>query len=177
MTSGIYAITCTVSGDVYIGQSKNCVKRWAGHLGDLSTGIHPNQLLQSLYDRYGLESFTFQVTKVCDVGLLDKEEKTAIAKRKPSANKLNVLRPHEYVGIAALRVSKGICFTKAHRRAGISMDILYFWERHGYNRTKAFGITWARRYRLTAVYECSKEDIDRAMEETRLWDEQQQLAV
>ena len=177
MTSGIYQITNTITGDIYVGQSKNIAKRWDQHIFDLTARTHPVDLLQNLYDTHGLESFSFQILEVCSVTNLEAKEKQAINTIKPTANRMHKPAPHECVGIGALRVAAGLSITFVIRRVGISHFVLYVWEHRGtrLNKKSTFK-TWQKRYKLAELYGCTEEDIDRAFEETRQWHESQQQA-
>lgn len=65
MSIGIYKITNTVNGKVYIGQSINIEKRWKRHIYELSKNRHGNLHLQSAWNKYGSSSFVFKVLKIC----------------------------------------------------------------------------------------------------------------
>jgi group I intron endonuclease len=65
--SGIYKITNTVNGKVYIGSAANLVKRRMTHFSSLKHGRHKNSKLQRAYDKYGKESFEFSVVLYCDI--------------------------------------------------------------------------------------------------------------
>jgi len=73
MKSGIYKIANTMNDKIYIGSSKNVVSRLSAHRRNLEKGTHPNKHLQSSYDQYGLEAFTF--IKIEDtIDLLEREQ-------------------------------------------------------------------------------------------------------
>lgn len=59
--SGIYAITCTISGKIYVGSSVDIRSRWACHKRDLNKGIHGSHHLQAAWDLYGESTFRFKV--------------------------------------------------------------------------------------------------------------------
>ncbi len=61
--SGIYAIECVVTGQLYVGGSTDIDARWIKHLSMLRLGHHHNPNLQSLYDTYGPESLRFRVVE------------------------------------------------------------------------------------------------------------------
>ena len=63
---GIYKIKCLKNGKVYIGQSVNIKKRLIEHIRELEKGTHDNQKMQSSYNKYGGNSFTFEVLEVVD---------------------------------------------------------------------------------------------------------------
>lgn len=58
---GIYKITCTITGDFYIGSSKNISKRWNAHCAPCTHKAYPNYKMYQDMDKYGLENFTFEV--------------------------------------------------------------------------------------------------------------------
>lgn len=60
-TSGIYKITNTANGRVYIGQSFNVESRVAAHKRQLVRGAHENQKLQRAWEKYGERSFSFEI--------------------------------------------------------------------------------------------------------------------
>ncbi len=57
---GIYEIRNKVTGDVYIGCSKNTKSRMQGHKSELTKNKHHNKLLQNAWNRYGNKAFTFK---------------------------------------------------------------------------------------------------------------------
>lgn len=58
---GIYCIKNLINEKRYIGQSGNILKRWNSHISDLKNGSHRNRLLQSDFDKVGIEGFSFTV--------------------------------------------------------------------------------------------------------------------
>ena len=65
-TAGIYSITCTATGDEYIGSTNNLQRRASQHLGSLKQGTHFNDHLQRAFDKYGIEKFCFIVLCSCE---------------------------------------------------------------------------------------------------------------
>jgi len=63
MTAGIYQITNTKTGVVYIGCSTQIPRRWRDHKGHLKKNKHINKSLQKDYNKYGLEELEFEVIK------------------------------------------------------------------------------------------------------------------
>ncbi len=59
--SGIYRILCKVTGDCYIGQSRDIYLRWSGHRNKLRKGEHLSVRLQSDWNKYGESAFEFAV--------------------------------------------------------------------------------------------------------------------
>lgn len=74
-TAGIYKITNTVNGRVYIGQSCNIENRLAAHRRYLVRGAHDNKRLQRAWLKYGPEAFRFeQLEAVNDNSILTDRE-------------------------------------------------------------------------------------------------------
>ena len=68
---GIYSITNTVNGKVYVGHSVDCLARLGQHRSKLKSGSHHNPHLQASVNKYGLGVFVFAEV-VC--GPFDQEE-------------------------------------------------------------------------------------------------------
>lgn len=68
---GVYKITNTINGKVYIGEALNIIGRWSKHIKDLEKGIHHSVDLQIDYYIYGIECFKFEVIQVIDSNLDD----------------------------------------------------------------------------------------------------------
>lgn len=74
MKSGIYKIENKNNGKVYIGQSIDILKRWRYHINRLSKNSHPNSHLQNAWNKYGEESFEFEILEECNNQDLCKRE-------------------------------------------------------------------------------------------------------
>lgn len=72
--SGIYKIVCLVNGKVYIGSSKNLVKRFNKHKRALIKGDHHSIALQNSFNKYGIGAFNIEILERCDVNLLQERE-------------------------------------------------------------------------------------------------------
>ena len=60
--AGIYKITCSSNGRVYIGETKCIPSRWISHKSDLRRlKGKTNPLLQEDWDKFGESAFTFKV--------------------------------------------------------------------------------------------------------------------
>ena len=71
---GIYKITNIVNKKVYIGQSINVLQRWSQHKQHLKGGYHNNDHLQRSWNKYGADSFAFDLLERCtEEELNDKE--------------------------------------------------------------------------------------------------------
>jgi group I intron endonuclease len=58
---GVYCITNTANGKVYVGSSINLKRRWDGHKRDLRRQKHHNIKIQNAWNYYGEEKFEFSV--------------------------------------------------------------------------------------------------------------------
>lgn len=73
---GIYKIENITNGKVYIGSSKNIENRWKQHKTLLRSGKHHSQHLQYSWNKYGEDSFSFEVIEddISQEELLIKEQ-------------------------------------------------------------------------------------------------------
>ena len=62
---GIYKITNTINGKIYIGQSARLSKRLYDHRTALKNNYHKNQHLQNSYNKYG-DVFEIEIIVFCD---------------------------------------------------------------------------------------------------------------
>jgi group I intron endonuclease len=63
---GVYQITCNGNGRIYVGSSaRSLSNRWAEHAKAASKGKHKNRVFQRSWNKYGAESFSFQVIELC----------------------------------------------------------------------------------------------------------------
>ena len=62
---GAYLITCLVNHKYMVGSSVNIIHRWKDHKYDLKNNIHCNPDLQEDWNKYGEESFIFEVMDYC----------------------------------------------------------------------------------------------------------------
>ena len=75
---GIYKITNKITGEVYIGQSKNIYERWMQHCRKCYGTEKDKFAIAIRY--YGLENFSFEVKEICSTkDALDAREKYWIA--------------------------------------------------------------------------------------------------
>ena len=66
MNGGIYQITNTVNGHIYIGSSNNIRRRFSEHKHSFRHNIHTNSHLQNAWNKYGEPNFIFKVLLYCD---------------------------------------------------------------------------------------------------------------
>ena len=98
---GIYRITNTITGDFYIGSSKNVKKRWTEHKCKSMWKQNPNKQLYQDMQKYGVDKFVFEVLAEVEADKLKETEQQFIEKLQPTYNScnakgLNVERRKEY---------------------------------------------------------------------------------
>ena len=84
--SGIYKITNNITGDLYIGSSKDIKRRWANHKCPFTWERHPGMKLYQAFINYGLDNFTFNIIE--ETTDLHNREQYYIEQLKPSYNNL-----------------------------------------------------------------------------------------
>ena len=99
--SGVYKITNTITGDFYIGSSKNVKERWANHKCLSTWKKHPNNPLYLNMKKYGIDKFAFEILAEVESSSLKEAEQQLIEKLKPTYNSnradgWNVERYKEY---------------------------------------------------------------------------------
>jgi group I intron endonuclease len=85
-TSGIYKITCTVTGKFYIGSTANLRKRLYEHFRTLRHNIHSNPKLQYAFNKYGEECFVAEALELVLTPFLLDREQYWLDKLKPAFN-------------------------------------------------------------------------------------------
>ena len=60
---GVYKITNTVTGDFYIGSSKNIKNRWACHKCQSTWKNYPNNQMYLDMQKYSVDKFELQILK------------------------------------------------------------------------------------------------------------------
>ena len=98
---GIYKITNTITGDFYIGSSKDVKRRCAEHKCQSTWNKCKNNPLYQDMQKYGLNNFVFQVIAEVEIEQLKEKEQQFIETLKPTynnrrANGLDVERIKEY---------------------------------------------------------------------------------
>ena len=64
---GVYKITCNENKEFYIGSTNiTFISRWRNHKADLIKDNHYSKYMQNSFNKYGSESFTFQILEVCN---------------------------------------------------------------------------------------------------------------
>lgn len=91
--SGIYKITNIITGDFYIGSSKNIMKRWANHKSPSKQAEHTGIKLYQAFSKYGLDKFSFEILE--ETNNLREREEYWIEKLNPIYNSLRAKRTNE----------------------------------------------------------------------------------
>ena len=84
MISGVYKITNNITGDFYIGSSKDIKQRWAVHKCVSVWKLRPGMKLYQAFIKYGLNNFTFDIIE--ETTDLHNREQYYIEQLKPSYN-------------------------------------------------------------------------------------------
>ena len=73
--SGIYRIFNSTAGKCYVGSAVNISSRWSLHRNQLANGSHHSKKLQRAWNKYGADTFVFEVLEVVtDTALLVSRE-------------------------------------------------------------------------------------------------------
>ena len=84
--SGVYKITNTVTGDFYIGSSKDINRRWRDHKKPSVWKNHPNNQMYLDIQKYGSDKFDLEVIEVVEEGKLKETEQKFIELLNPTYN-------------------------------------------------------------------------------------------
>ena len=87
--SGIYRITNTITGDFYIGSSKDIKSRWTTHKYPSTWNEHPNNPMYLDMQKYGVEKFEFEILEEAEADKLKETEQQFIEKLQPTYNNYN----------------------------------------------------------------------------------------
>lgn len=96
---GIYLITNTVSGTVYVGQARKISSRWGVHRHHLKHGTHHCRYLQKAYWKYGHDAFEYSIAAdlsaidECDLDVALAVEEARVFATHPKT--YNLLQPTE----------------------------------------------------------------------------------
>lgn len=119
---GIYGIQNTLTGEWYVGQSKDIRKRWVCHLSSFKHGKQHSKPMQEAYDRYGIEAFAFSVLEECLPHELNEKEAKWVAVKDAFGHGYNLnLGSTGFCGVACPdeyreKMSKRMKTASAHLR-------------------------------------------------------------
>ena len=96
--SGIYKITNTVTGDFYIGSSKDIKRRWKEHKCPSRWNKYPNNQMYLDMRKYGVEKFVFEILEEVEIESLKETEQKFIETLKSTynSNRANALDIERY---------------------------------------------------------------------------------
>ena len=86
---GIYKITNTITGDFYIGSSKNVKQRWAFHKCKSTWNRYSSNPMYLDMQKYGIDKFAFEILAEVEEGSLKEMEQKFIETLKPTYNNIN----------------------------------------------------------------------------------------
>ena len=87
--SAVYKITNTITGDFYIGSSKDVKKRWESHKWPSTWKQYPNNPMYIDMKKYGVDKFAFETLAEVEVDKLKEAEQKFIETLNPSYNNRN----------------------------------------------------------------------------------------
>ena len=86
---GVYKIINAITGDFYIGSSKNVKKRWTEHKCKSSWNKCPNNPMYLDMQKYGVDKFEFEIIEEVGEENLKEAEQQFIEKLNPTYNQIN----------------------------------------------------------------------------------------
>ena len=90
---GVYKITNTVNGKIYVGSSKDIKSRWYQHRNRLNENKHGNAYLQNAWNKHGAKSFKFEVIEECNPNVQFEREQFYLNELNPFDNNgYNIVR-------------------------------------------------------------------------------------
>ena len=87
--SAVYKITNTITGDCYIGSSKDVKRRWREHKWPSKWNECPNNPMYLDMKKYGVENFVFEILEEVEEDSLKEKEQQFIETLKPTYNDRN----------------------------------------------------------------------------------------
>lgn len=87
--SGVYKITNTITGDFYIGSSKNIKLRWNDHKKPSRWNKYPNNPMYLDFQKYGTDKFVFEIIAEVESDSLKETEQKFIETLQPTYNNRN----------------------------------------------------------------------------------------
>ena len=85
--SAVYKITNVITGDFYIGSSKDIKRRWAEHKCHSIWNKCKNNPMYLDMNKYGLDKFSFQILEEVEIEQLKEMEQQFIETLKPTYNR------------------------------------------------------------------------------------------
>ena len=85
--SAVYKITNTVTGDFYVGSSKDVKSRWAGHKCPSRWNKHKNNPMYLDMKKFGVDKFELEILAEVEIEQLKEMEQQFIEKLQPTYNR------------------------------------------------------------------------------------------
>lgn len=123
---GVYIITNKITGDQYVGSSKNIERRWYNYRSKGYRDKYKSYKIYMAITEYGLENFTFEVLEYCQEDIRKEREQHYIETIKPSYNERHAFGrnpPKKYSDVVCLYNGKRLSYNALRK---------YFY-RHGIN--------------------------------------------
>ena len=125
--SGIYKITNTITGDFYIGSSKNVKRRWIEHKAPSNWNKHPNIPLYHDMQKYGVDKFVFEILAEVEADSLKEIEQQFIETLQPTynnrrANGWDFERQKDYQKDYQKQYKKSDKYKESHRKSNNKYD-------------------------------------------------------
>ena len=119
---GVYKITNTVTGDFYIGSSKDVKRRWKEHKCPSKWKRYSNRPMYIDMQRYGVDKFVFEILEEVESEYLKETEQQFIETLKPTynsnnANGLDCERYKEYQKEYQKKYQKSDKVKESHKKA------------------------------------------------------------
>jgi hypothetical protein len=80
-TSGVYAVRCGPSGEVWVGQTRDLEKVWNRIMFTLRGGASPHRTLQAAWNANGVGALAFEVLERLEEEALDFARQSALNER------------------------------------------------------------------------------------------------
>lgn len=144
---GIYCIENTVNERKYIGLSRDIKRRWNEHTSKLNKHTHPNQYLQSAWDKYGASKFKFYIIELCEEEHLSERECYYIQLYNTlsyeNGYNLTIGGENMFIGKAVIYLKDGTIYDFVHEAAsdaGVVPLTMITWcrQRHNYMYLQEF---------------------------------------
>ena len=87
-TCGVYQIRNKITGERYIGSSKNIERRWQQHKWPSKWQEENKKLLYKKFQEYGIENFDFSILEIVEEVMLKQKEQEWINQLKPEYNRI-----------------------------------------------------------------------------------------
>jgi len=86
MNSGIYRVRNRLNNNCYIGSAVDIRARWRRHRSGLNHQLHENTHLQRAWNKYGVNTFIFEILEICEPQLCIEREQRYLDVEQPEYN-------------------------------------------------------------------------------------------